>query len=191
MVQKRLEKSNCLLNDLKNNGNRILIFSNEKTFTIVPIFSKKADRVVSFWEWCLWAPLSINNQAYSLNHDAWVVERGEDGSGLVWTGLHFNYCRLQRSFGDDGSSMSQEDHQEIKLRLSTGRSTGTHCKNCVELIGRQHELLVQRLWLSQSPDLNPLDFSLLTHIEEEAYNTRHKNTDEGKASVDRACGSMR
>ena len=39
-VQKRLEKSTHLLNDLKSHGNRILIFSHKKSFTVDPVFNK-------------------------------------------------------------------------------------------------------------------------------------------------------
>ena len=39
ILQKCLgEGSTRLLNDLKNHGNRILIFSHEKTFTVDPVF---------------------------------------------------------------------------------------------------------------------------------------------------------
>ena len=48
MVQKRLERSTLLLNDLKDHGNRVLIFSDEKTFTVDPVFNKQNDRVVTF-----------------------------------------------------------------------------------------------------------------------------------------------
>ena len=57
MVHKRLERSTSLLNDLKNHGNRILIFSDKKTFTVVfnkqddlqqTVFNKQDDRAVTF-----------------------------------------------------------------------------------------------------------------------------------------------
>ena len=48
MKQKRFERGNRLFNDLQNNGNRIVIFSDEKTFTVVPVVNKRNDRIVSF-----------------------------------------------------------------------------------------------------------------------------------------------
>ena len=36
------------MNDLKSHGNRILIFSDEKTFTVNPVFNRQNDRVVGF-----------------------------------------------------------------------------------------------------------------------------------------------
>ena len=46
MKQKRLERSNRLLTDLQNHGNRIVIFSDEKTFTVDPVVNKRNDRIV-------------------------------------------------------------------------------------------------------------------------------------------------
>ena len=40
MKQKRLERGNLFLNDLKNHGNRIVIFSDEETFTVDPVANK-------------------------------------------------------------------------------------------------------------------------------------------------------
>ena len=48
MVQNCLERSTSLLKDLKNHGNRILILSDEKTFTFIPGFNKQNDRVATF-----------------------------------------------------------------------------------------------------------------------------------------------
>ena len=48
IVQKRQILSTRLLNDLKNHGNRIIIFSHEKTFTVDNIFSKQNDLMVTF-----------------------------------------------------------------------------------------------------------------------------------------------
>ena len=46
--QKRLERGNRLLNDLKNHENRIVFFSDEKTFRVDPVVNKQNDRIVSF-----------------------------------------------------------------------------------------------------------------------------------------------
>ena len=48
MVHKRHERCSRLLNDMKSHGNRDLIFSDEKTFTVDPVINKQNDRVVSF-----------------------------------------------------------------------------------------------------------------------------------------------
>ena len=48
MVQKRRERYRHLPNDFKTHGNWIIIFSDEKTFTVDPVVNKQNERVVSF-----------------------------------------------------------------------------------------------------------------------------------------------
>ena len=48
MLQKRRERCGHLFNDLKSHGNRIIIFSDEKTFMVDPVVKKQNDRVVGF-----------------------------------------------------------------------------------------------------------------------------------------------
>ena len=48
MIQKHLERNICLLNDLKNHKNRILIFTDEKTFTVDPVFNKQNNCILTF-----------------------------------------------------------------------------------------------------------------------------------------------
>lgn len=44
----RLERSKRLLNNLKHNGDRVIFFSDEKTFTVDPVYNKQNDRVICF-----------------------------------------------------------------------------------------------------------------------------------------------
>ena len=49
IVPERLERNTrLLLNNRKNNGNQILIFSDEITFTVDPVFNTQNDRVLTF-----------------------------------------------------------------------------------------------------------------------------------------------
>ena len=48
MKQKRLERGDRLLNDLRNHGNRIVIFSDVKMFTVDPAVKKQNDGIVCF-----------------------------------------------------------------------------------------------------------------------------------------------
>ena len=72
----------------------------------------------------------------------------------------------RRIWVKNGTSMTQFlSYFDWEKNLST-RSAGTHGNDCAGLVGRRPELLAHRFWLPQLPDLNPLDFSLWTHIEE-------------------------
>ena len=48
MVKKRQKICTRRINDLKSHGNRVIIFSDEKTFTVDPVINKQNDRVLSF-----------------------------------------------------------------------------------------------------------------------------------------------
>ena len=84
-VQKRLERSTRLLNNLKNHGKRILIFSYANTFISDPVFNKQNDRDVTFG-----TDVSEHHKAATTKHPASIMmlcvvtsNRGEEASGLV------------------------------------------------------------------------------------------------------------
>ena len=56
------------------------------------------------------------------------------------------------------------------------------------MVEGKHEFLIER---PQSPDLNPLDYSMWAHIESKACKVRHSNAEELKSSMDHALTSMR
>ena len=111
MIQKRLEKSTRLLNDLKNHCNWILIYSDEKLSPLT-LCSTKDDLIVTYGkDVSEHSTVSTIKRIYNLDHDAWrrSIKRGEDASGFLnW--LQANVCRLQRSFGVESYCMGQEDH---------------------------------------------------------------------------------
>ncbi|QQP57039.1 Uncharacterized protein FKW44_001901 [Caligus rogercresseyi] len=49
----------------------------------------------------------------------------------------------------------------------------------------------KNMWPPQSPDLNPLDFSILWHVESKACKIRHSNVNDLKTSVNKVWRSMR
>ena len=110
MVHKRLERGTCLLNDLKNHENRMFIFSDEKTFTDDLVLNKLNDRVVTFVK-----DVSKHHKVSTTKHPASirlldvVASNGEE-MPQAWFERGYRLCRLQRRFGDETSSMGQEDH---------------------------------------------------------------------------------
>ena len=68
MKQKRLQRGNRLLNDLKNRGNRIVIFS-DKTFTVDLVVNKQNDRIVSYGQ-VIRVTERVYNQTSGLCDDA-------------------------------------------------------------------------------------------------------------------------
>ena len=77
-------------------------------------------------------------------HSALIMMLGAVAS----SGLQGNFCRLQKSFGDEDSSVDQEVHYESKVLTNRGKRHGTHGKDCAGLVGRRHEIFAQGFWSS-------------------------------------------
>ncbi len=83
--QVRLEHCQCLLNDLKQSGDRVIFFSDEKTFTVDPICNKTKWLCCVLWKWGPWCPLHLQDKAFGLCNDAedCGIDRPEDATYLV------------------------------------------------------------------------------------------------------------
>ena len=55
-----------------------------------------------------------------------------------------------------------------------------------EWLGLDMQFWPKHFWPPQSPDLNPLDYSMWVQIEGKPCTTRHSNVDALKSSVNRA-----
>lgn len=71
MKQKRFERCNHILNDLKNHGDRIVIFSDEMTFTVDSVMNKQNDRIVSFGQNISELQIVSKTKTSGLCDDAW------------------------------------------------------------------------------------------------------------------------
>ena len=60
-----------------------------------------------------------------------------------------------------------------------------------EWLGSNMKFWAKDFWPLQSPALNPLDYSVWTHIESKACKVRHSSVEELKSSVNRSWASMR
>ena len=115
MVQKHLERSTRFLNDLKNHGNRILICSSEKNFTVDPVFNKQNDRVVRFRN-NVSKPCRVSTTKRPDTIMMFGVVASDEEKmppGFAWTGLQANPCNLQRSFEDAALSVRSTNEEQF------------------------------------------------------------------------------
>ena len=89
VVQKRLEKSTRMLNNLKNHGNRILIIIRWESFHRWSYLQLTELPGRNAGEWCLWPLQSVNNETSSLYHDASLRSMNRDKTPLVWFELGY------------------------------------------------------------------------------------------------------
>ena len=100
MIQKCIEKSTRLLNDMKNHENQILIFFDQKTFMVNPVFNKQNSHVVTFGK-----DISEIRKVSTTKHPASVMMLGVVALNgekilLVWQcqifhGMHVRVLTLQ------------------------------------------------------------------------------------------------
>ena len=139
------------------------------------------------WERCMWTPQSVNNQAPIPNHDAWhySIERKEYASGLAWTGFRVTSAAYKEILKTEVLPWVKNITKNSDYVFSQDE-VSAHTAKTVQDMLKASMSFDPKPWASQSQDLNPLDFSLWILIEEKACKTRHSNTNELKASVNRA-----
>jgi len=193
MVHKRHERCSRLLNDMKSHGNRVVIFSDEKTFTVDPVINKQNDRVVSFGQ-----DISDVRYVTTTKHPASVMMLGvvaSNGEKMppVWfkggyrlTGTDYRDILATkvlpwiRKIAKGGNYVFQQD----------GAPAHTS-KTVQDWMSQNMTFWPKDFWPPQSPDLNPLDYSVWPHVESKACKDRHNNIEELKASVNSTWARMR
>ena len=193
MIQKRLDRSTRLLNDLKSHGNRILIFSDEKTFTVDPVFNRQNDRVVSFGN-----DVSNHQRVSTTKHPASVMMLGvvaSNGEKMppVWfeRGYRLTSAVYKEILETKVLPWVKRITKKADYVFQQDGAPAHTAKIAQNWLETNMSFWPKDFWPPQSPDLNPLDFSVWAHIEARACKTRHSNTDELKASVNRAWAYMK
>ena len=178
MVKKHQKRCTRLLNNLKSNGNRVIFFSDEKTFTVDPAINKQNDRVVSFGQdisgVCY---VSTTKRPASVMMLGVVASNGENmppvwfRGGYMLTGADYRDIMTTkvlpwiRKIVKDGDYVFQRD------------GAPAHTSKVVQdWMSSKMTFWPKDFWPPQLPDLNPLDYSMWTHIESKACKDRHNNT---------------
>ena len=193
MKQKRLERGKRLLNDLKNHGNRIVVFSDEKTFTVDPVVNKQNDCIVSFGQ-----DTSELRNVSTTKHPASVMMLGvvaSNGEKMPPVWFPRGYRLTAAAYKDVLVTKILPWVRKITRNENyVFQQDGTHThtvKIVQEWLGSNMNFWPKDFWPPQSPDLNPLDYSVWTHIESKACKVRHSRVEELKSFVNRSWASMR
>ena len=194
MVKKQ-ERCTHLLSDLKSHGNRVIIFLDEKTFTMDPVINKLNNRVLSFGQ-----DISGVRYASTIKHPAsammlGVVASNKENMPSVW------FKGGYRLTGADYREiMATEALPWIRKIYKDGNywcvfqqdGAPAHTSKVVQdWMSSNMTFWPKDFWPPQSPDLNSLDYSVWPRIESKACKDRHNNTEELKASVNYAWILMR
>ena len=176
------EVTNYLLNDLEIHGNRIVIFSDVKTFTVDPVVNKQNDYIINFGQ-----DISELQNASTTKHPASMMmppvwfPRGCRLTAAVYKDvLVTKILPCVRKITRSVNYIFQQD------------DAPAHTANIVQDWLRSNLNFWPRdFWPPQSSDLNPLDYSVRTHIESKACKVRHSSVEELKSFINRSWASMR
>ncbi|XP_059079978.1 uncharacterized protein LOC131878096 [Tigriopus californicus] len=172
----RVQRCGRLLNDLKHHGNWAIFFSDKKTFMVDPVFNKQNDRIICFSK----DQASIRNVTKT-KHPASVMMLGVVAS----TG-----DKMAPIWFPSGYRLTAADYLEVLSTKQDGAPA--HTANKVQVwMAENMKFWPKDFWPPQSPDLNPLDFSIWWHVESKACRTRHNNIKDLKNSVNQYWKTMR
>lgn len=194
--EKRNVRARLLLNDVKHSSGRVTIFSDEKLFCVDRVLNRRNGRYIST-EKVEDVPDHIKHVCKS-KHPAKVMVLGvvaSDGqkcpiifmpqSEKVNTEVYINSLTknvlpwLRKTYPDNNYVWQQD-----------GAPCHTSKKTQKFLQDNMAEFWGKDMWPPNSPDLNPLDFSIWAYIEKEACNKSHSSVRDLKASISRAWGKM-
>ncbi|QQP48999.1 Putative transposable element [Caligus rogercresseyi] len=159
-----------------HNGDRVVFFSDEKTFTVDPVYNKQNDRVICFG--------NVSNVIRSVSktqHPASVMMLGIVAS----TG-----DKMPPIWFPTGYRLTGADYLELLKTKQDGAPAHT-CKAVQDWMETNMKFWPKTMWPPQSPDLNPLDFSFWWHVESQACRVRHSNVEDLKTSVEKKWKAMK
>lgn len=194
--EKREARAKLLLNDVKHSSGRVTIFSDEKLFCVDRVLNRRNSRYISS-EKVEDVPEHVKH-VYKTKHPAKVMVLGVVAShgkkcpiifipqnDKVNSDVYINLLTknvlpwLRKTYPDNNYVWQQDG-----APCHTSRKTQKFLQdNMAEFWGKD-------MWPPNSPDLNPLDYSIWASIEKEACKKPHSSVSSLKASIRQAWGKM-
>jgi transposase len=187
---KRLEKAKNLVNMLKEKSHPVILFSDEKIFDVDSVSNSRMDRFLSadkFGD----VPAHIKFK-YQTKHPASIMMFGlvaSDGKKMppfffpvgtkinsdVYVDLLKTVVKpwIKKTYSLGGNYVLQQD----------GAPCHTSRKTQQWLIDNQIKFWPKEIWPPNSPDLNPLDFSVWAEVARTACRKPHSSIDTLKVSI--------
>ncbi|QQP58107.1 Putative transposable element [Caligus rogercresseyi] len=177
-----LQRCQALLNNLKSaTAGRVIIFSDEKTWTVDPVRNRRNDCYLSFGE--------IEKSARTLTttkHPASAMPLGfvtsnDTAAPLIWfpTGFRLKAADYIKNF-PDGNVLFQQDGAPAYTALTAYNWLKKHV-----------EFWPKDMWLPYSPVSNPLDYAFWPHVQSKACTLYHANTSMSMEYITKTCQAFR
>lgn len=192
----RLHRSKALLKDVKHAARgRSILFSDEKIFTVDAISNRRNDR------WIGNDPREVADHvkyANSTKHPASVMVFGlvsSDGKKMppvfIPSGIRINTDRYLEILESEVKPWVQANYPEGNYVFQQDGAPAHTSKRTQDWLGVNMEAFWSKvMWPPQSPDLNPLDYSIWATVEEGACKKPHPSVPALKKSIVRSWTKM-
>lgn len=195
MKQKRKERCKKLLSRFARGRHSSIVFSDEKLFTIDPVSNRQNDRILA-------ASITDANKkgriqgrtAHPQSVMVWggITSTGKTPLVFVDAGVKINKDIYKKTILEDVLKPWSRSHfgqqhwcfQQDSAPAHKARLVQTWCGSELP------DFITHEEWPSNSPDLNPLDFSVWSVMEKEACSTRHNNLASLKAALLKAWSEL-
>ncbi len=173
-----LQRCQALLNNLKSaKANWVIIFSDEKTWTVDQVRNSQNDRFMAFGD--------INDEDRTITttkHPASVMSLGfmalnSMAAPLIWfpAGSGSQRPTASRSWSPTSWHGSGPTSQMEMVVLQQDLAPAHTAKKSQEFLKANMDFWSKDMWHPYSPDANPLDFAFWSHIEAKDCTDGHPN----------------
>ncbi|RCN51257.1 hypothetical protein ANCCAN_02618 [Ancylostoma caninum] len=195
MRQIRLKRCKKLLKRFAEGSHRNIVFSDEKIFTVAPVVNSQNNRALAKdIEQALSRGKIVGKTAHPTSVMVWgnITSDGKTLLVFVDIGVKINKDIYLKSILDDVLKPWSTSHFGSRQWCFQQDSAPAHKANVVQEWCRREipDFIACGDWPSNSPNLNPLDFSVWSVVESKACSIRHQNLEELKAALTKAWQEM-
>ena len=186
MKEKHLHCCKTPLHDLKHaKAGQVIIFSDEKTWTVDPVQNCQNDRYLSFGD--------VDEAVCTLTttkHPTSVMSLGfvaSDGKAppLHWFPTEYRLTGVDyiKVLEDNFLLWVRDNYPDMNVIFQQDGTPANTSKKAQEWLEANIPFWPKEFWPPYSPDANPLDFTFWGRIEARACTVHHPNIDVLKTSV--------
>ena len=193
---KRFERCKKLINKMKR-GVPIILFTDEKVFTVDQVSTSRNDRYIS--------PLASSEVPGHIKH---VFKTKHPASVMVFGLVASDGKKMDPVFIASGTKINSDEYIRILEKIvkpwivknyhpdtkivfqQDGAPAHTSKKTQTWLKENLPDFWPKDLWPPNSPDLNPLDYSVWWHVESRACGKPHSNVTSLRAAISKVWKAM-
>lgn len=192
MTEVHLSRCQGLLNNLKSApAGCVIIFSDEKTWTVNQVRNRQNDRFITFGDPNGADIITTMKHAQSVMSLGFVASNGIT-LPLIW--FPKGYRLTVTDYIDKLDSILipwiKANFLDNNVVLQQDSAPAHTAKVTQDFLHSWLPFWPKEMWLPHSPDLNPLDFTFWPHVESKACRIHHPNFEALKTSVNKEWNAM-